>query len=464
MARPDPYVRPFGDTAPWNIQVAGTGATYPPGALTYPNGYIDPGPSFDSVVQKNYNCYDKTLGFPQNGQNCRYEYPYGIYARRLWDYSPSSPGYFALSAWDYTYPVYYVSDATDTYTISGGYCGSQNGHINGTTVPWNPSWAASPGTDGQMILLDDSTGKEWDLWRVSVNTTNKIVTVSGGSIVGTKTNCGISGNTTGNYKTKIDGWAPSRGVGIPYLAMLVRPEEILAGEIAHALSMPVRNPSMEFYLPPATKLERYAGSPGGTCDTPGETWPSCVPPNYAIPEGMRFYLKYGQLSTSTAFGAQYYAPWAVGGPFTNEADEVEAFITYYHNSKTTAQKNFIRTIALALYRYGWFITDHSGAAHFQLEAAASADTFGGANLWSSMGINASHTASNCSTCTERHFLDHLAVPPAYISGDNIYDGGNIMVCNVPGIYWLADKVALGGDDGSLVNDWQPWYLPEGFGM
>jgi hypothetical protein len=126
----------------------------------------------------------------------------------------------------------------------------------------------------------------------------------------------------GDYRTKEDGHRPSRGVGLPYLAMLVRPEEIEQGEIRHALSLTIRNTDGAIAVPPATKLEhpdwRYDG----------------------IPLGMRFALNVTD---------EQIAEW------------LETVPEQYRRAGGI--------IARALRDYGCFITDTAGSAHFQFESS-----------------------------------------------------------------------------------------------
>lgn len=268
------FQKPFGPNAPWNIPVA---------------------------------------GIPVHAQS---EY----YSNLLWNNAPAArPGNFNVSTNEYTYPVYELSNATGWYRVYTEW----DTNIDNTLIPWNPTWQPAPGTDAQMIILDPDTGREWDLWKVSF--ANNTVYAKNGSLV------------SGNYWTKEDGNSPSRGCGIQYLAMLVRPEEIIAGEIRHALSMPIRNTDGDFYVAPATKLE-HPDNPTG------------------IPEGMRFAL--------------------------NVSDqEIEDWINSLPKQLPAQTKSSARTIAKALRDYGWFITDTSGGASIQLESRASAG-----NEWDSLGL------------------------------------------------------------------------------
>jgi hypothetical protein len=229
-------------------------------------------------------------------------------ATALWDKATSArPGNFNVGFDEYTYPVYNVSGATGWYpvTVRNPSWGS---NLVGKKIPWNPKWRPSAGSDGQIIVLDAPTGREWDLWQASF--ANGRVTISNGNLV------------PGSYWTSAAGFKPSRGVGIQYLAMLVRATEIDRGLIPHALSMPIRN-SGPTYVAPGTKSD---GSTVG-----------------GIPEGTRFAL---QVTNQEIFN------WVVALP--------------------APVRRAALILAVALRDYGWFITDTAGGATFQLADTATA--------------------------------------------------------------------------------------------
>ncbi len=273
------YVRPYGPRAPWNIPAS---------------------------------------GLPRHPQS-------DLYRDRLWYDAPSTrPGNFNLNFRAYTYPVYYASDASGEFPVR-----SRWGNLDGKQVPWNPEWKPAPGTDAQVILLDPEMGREWNFWQVEFR--EGVIHASNANLV------------DGDYWTKEDGFAPSRGIGVQYLAMLVRPEEVRQGEIAHALSMPIRNTDGTYFVSPATKLE-HPGRPEG------------------IPEGMRFALDVTD---------EEIEEWVASLP-----DEVAQI------------KHYGRIVARALRDYGWFITDTSGAAHLQNEAWVSAG-----DEWSALGLDTLRVAN-----------------------------------------------------------------------
>jgi lipopolysaccharide/colanic/teichoic acid biosynthesis glycosyltransferase len=240
-------------------------------------------------------------------------------ARRLWFEAPSRPGDFNLSFEEYTYPVYDARQATGTYPVLT----DRPGNLSGSVIPWNPAWSPAQGTDAQVIVLDPPTGREWDLWQTRFD--GRAVRATNGNLV------------PGDYRTKADGFFPSRGCGIQYLAMLVRPQEIAKGAIEHALSMPVRNIDGNGFVPPATKLERDHGVVG-------------------IPLGTRFALK-------------------------SSLEELEQWVDSLPAQLPVQTRNSARIIARALRDSGWIITDTSGGAHLQFESRLTAG-----EGWASLGL------------------------------------------------------------------------------
>jgi hypothetical protein len=236
-----------------------------------------------------------------------------LYVQRLWNQASDRPGNFNLTFSEYTYPIYYANEAVGEYPVDTVH----DSNLDGETVPWNPSWRPAEGSDAQAIVLDPEAGREWDLFEMSFD--GQTIRATNGSLV------------PGDYRTKEDGHPPSRGSGIPYLAMLVRPEEIALGDIGHALSMPIRNTDGDFFVPPATKLE-FPNNPSG-----------------GIPEGMRFALDVSD-------------------------DEIEQWLDSLPQALPEASRNSARVIARALRDYGWFITDTSGSAHLQFEDRLTAQT------------------------------------------------------------------------------------------
>lgn len=276
------YIRPFGPNAPWNIPIS----------------VLDVDPDSASL------------------------------ARLLWNdsFTDRADRNFNISTTSYTYAVYEVADDTPYFKVN-----DKNGwgNLDGKYIPFDPKWKPAPGSDGQMIILDPETGKEWDLWQVSFD--GKTVNISNGNLVG-----GYGGSDS--YFEREVGFEPSRGAGIPYLAMLVRPEEVAQGRIEHALSMPIRNTSGSEFVAPATKIEHMGVRLNG------------------IPEGTRF-----------ALDVTY--------------DEIDAHLASLPGDVPQVTIDSLRVIMVAMKEYGWFITDTAGSTHFQLESTTSAK-----KEWAALGM------------------------------------------------------------------------------
>lgn len=228
---------------------------------------------------------------------------------------------------NYTYPVYNAKEAAGMYTVISL---NKWGNLHGKKIPFNPAWRPAAGSDAQIIILDSEPGTEWNLWQVSnINNAKKTITIGNGN------KCAGSywENNWDNPATQTQG---SRGAGINYLAMLVRPWEIEQGKIEHALSMPIVGTSGKEFWSPATKLE-HRGKVGN------------------IPEGARFSLDvtYEEINS-----------------------HVEAII-----GASSQLKHMIRVLLVALKDYGWFITDTAGGQTWQLESLASAQ-----KEWERLGV------------------------------------------------------------------------------
>lgn len=282
------YVKPYSVDAPWNRTVAGIGV-HPESAL---------------------------------------------YRDRLWNIGSNTPGNFNIRYVDFTYPVYETISATTTRIVNASDPSTANMHNQ--AVPFNPAWVAAPGSDAQIIILDPVNWYEYNFYAVTSITATHINCTRCNRITANDDNTGAPAN----YLTKANGYQRSRGIGIQYYAMLVRPEEFSeVGVIEHALSMPCKSTHCTLAVPPATKVEGSS---------------QCVAAG--IPEGMRFALN------------------------ITETD-IQAWLTAMPADVPDAMKDLLAIVARALRDYGWFITDTSGSAGFQFEANVSALA-----KWQSLGF------------------------------------------------------------------------------
>jgi hypothetical protein len=220
----------------------------------------------------------------------------------------------------YTIPVYTATASTPTVTVTGtgsfGAYDAGDSSRKGYGSPWTvtgvpvPSGAASgAGSDGQIEILDPSTGVEYGFYQFAY--------VSAGHYKATN---GYRYHTTSTYNGRFADGRAGRGAGTPYLAGLVRPWEIAQGHIDHALAFGYKSPAPSFVYPASkTDGDGVAG--------------------VDVPEGTRLQLD----------------------PSLTDAD----FTAMGLNSTA-------RIVAHALQRYGMYVVDNSGASKVYLEARSTA--------------------------------------------------------------------------------------------
>jgi hypothetical protein len=154
----------------------------------------------------------------------------------------------------YTYPLYRVDQATPlrTISLSGVYsevldeATTRRRSAPTLQVPIPPDARPSAGTDASVIIWDPATGEEWGFWQFADNGDGTFSATNGY-----------------RYSTRWLGVPPSapdrfmsRGAGLPYLAGLVRRDEMDAGRIDHALAFAYDYPSPE-HVWPATKSDGW---------------------------------------------------------------------------------------------------------------------------------------------------------------------------------------------------------------
>ena len=262
----------------------------------------------------------------------------------------SLQGRLTSDARQYTYPVYEVSAATPRrpVTLSGWFSDVSDGgqtltnQRRGTVLLPIPEGAApADGADAQIVLFDPATGEEWGISSFGTDAT------------------GLTGWNAYHYNA---GWSAvpprdadarpffPRGAGLPYLAGLVRPCELLRGRIDHALAFAYDYPSASFIYP-ATKSDGNGLDPED------------------LPEGARLQLD------PTLTEAEIRGWGCVGSCLT---------------------------IALALQEYGMYVIDNAGREKIYLE-------YEGTARWGRLA-NPETTAPI--PLTAFRLLDLAATPPA----------------------------------------------------
>jgi hypothetical protein len=366
----DSYDRPYADTAPWNVPVCN---------LAEDSRSADWTNRFWLYSRINeHMADDPTL----SGQRDLHEVMFGL------DSDPSD---------DFSFAVYDARDATTTARVfrRAGWPGTFN-VPTATSIPWNPTWRSSTGSDGSLVILDPRTGAEWSIWGLAqslyglpVNDTQcwgDILSVGlpgGGFRPGVDLCMGgidrvtvAGGSTLADYRTYGGNNPGTRGVGIDRYAMTVTPQEVATGQIRHALGMIVYNTmtggsvcteaqaattafgsTCGQAVAPAGQFERASSDKKGCNEAVTQQMSSVDYRKTTLPSGMRFALRMTAADIDRWLDSRHYT-----GP-----------------KRATA-----RAFATALVNYGWFITDTScGAANFQTSGGANPQT---AALWRSLGI------------------------------------------------------------------------------
>jgi hypothetical protein len=166
----------------------------------------------------------------------------------------------------YNYPVYWADANTPKYNVpcmtyrctvvTNGVVTKVDTMVN---VPIPDGAKQANGTDAQMIIIDTTTGIEYGFYHAARQADGSWTAANG-------------------YKYPVttgEGTQPgfgSRGAGVPYYAGLIRPWEIRAGEIKHALAFVYQFTAAAGCVYPAAQTD---GKTTGT---------------YTIPEGARLQL------------------------------------------------------------------------------------------------------------------------------------------------------------------------------
>ncbi len=369
----DSYQRPYSATAPWNVPVCGLAQD--PRSADWANRFYY------------YAHYNRYMGSnPASAtDSAQHDVEFGL------DADPNN---------DFSVAVYDAADATTTARVfqRSGWNGGFNVG-NGGSIPWNPSWRASTGSDAILVIINHTTGEEWALWGLvqseygmPANDTQcwqyiPYVWLPGGGYHsgtdlcagGANHNRTADGTALENVFTYGGNNPGARGVGIDEYAMLVTPQEVATGQIRHALMMPVFDTmqggagevcsaaqlttsafgsTCGGAVAPAGNFENSSNGAHGCASMPaGASLSDTAYRQTTIPEGTRFALNLSEQDIDN---------WLDSRGYTGTL-------------RTTA-----KAFADALVNYGWFITDTSCyAADFQVSGGSNPDT---AAAWRNLGI------------------------------------------------------------------------------
>ena len=173
----------------------------------------------------------------------------------LWNKGSDRPGNINLLP---SYSVFAVEAATSTYAVT-----SDHGNLDGQTVPFAAGWRPHH-PDGQIIVVDQSNSLTYEFFGAAVDDADRKISAIRADLL---TPDADSPEGHGAH-------APSRGIGLPYIHMLIFECEVERGLISHALSLRIARPRCGEAWFPAAKVENHRD-----CSDAG------------IPEGARFVVR-----------------------------------------------------------------------------------------------------------------------------------------------------------------------------
>jgi hypothetical protein len=166
-------------------------------------------------------------------------------------------GGFYININDWSIPVYFVnSDTIPKVNVINSRPGIYGkGFKEPNHIPALLNFIASPPvgdfSDNHLCIIDTNKMIEWDMWAARKNNEGKWTTG-----LGAVTDLKSTGVEMPWFEQKHEFDAHrSRASGFPLIAGLIRPDEIKAGKIEHALVFAYQRGRSEFFIPPASTAQ-----------------------------------------------------------------------------------------------------------------------------------------------------------------------------------------------------------------
>ena len=166
-------------------------------------------------------------------------------------------GDFSINIDDWSIPVYYVnSDSVPRVNVINSRPGIYGkGFAEPNRIPILPDFIASQPvgdfSDNHICILDTAAMIEWGMWAARKNK-DGVWTTGLGAVTDLKSS-GIE-KPWFEQEHEFDAHR-ARASGFPLIAGLIRPEEIEAGRIEHALVFAYQRGRSEFFIPPASTAQ-----------------------------------------------------------------------------------------------------------------------------------------------------------------------------------------------------------------
>lgn len=170
---------------------------------------------------------------------------------------------------DYDHPLYFSTQYDPNQTIqptADAYSGWSA--LHGTTVRIPEGAKGANGSDAHLSVIDLNAGFAWDFYHFQYTQSDRKVPAGGGNVIA---KAGSKESLTGDGVVDTASYIACDAAGFGLAGLVIRPEELIAGEINHALSMIVK-------------------STDGTFVSPAIGTAGSVDPTNAPPDGARFQL------------------------------------------------------------------------------------------------------------------------------------------------------------------------------
>ena len=164
-------------------------------------------------------------------------------------------GTFAINTDTYSSPIWTVPANAPKSDFSFDDCqnsGSLNAQLGACLkgVPTLPGMFPSLGTDSEITIYSPSLDEAWEFWVAKSNDAGAWSACWGGCITNVSTNPGIFPPPLG-----------ATASGLPLLGFLVRVDELVAGEITHAINICVVRTQMTNFSWPANRTDGNTANP-----------------------------------------------------------------------------------------------------------------------------------------------------------------------------------------------------------
>ncbi len=208
--------------------------------------------------------------------------------------------------------------------------------------------SSDPGHDGWMILVDEQQDLVWDLWRAR--------RVGDTISYQFSRRWRLTGDGAGILESADTPRTPSvRGSGVPLLAGLIRPQELRAGRIDHALAISVPSPAAGRFVRPASTTNGLG-------------------PARSLPEGARLRLKADAATRALRAAGRLRTsdPAVVDPAEVNRSNPLVSSSTIERDDSSlagdgstgrldTVRERSARAIVRALREYGAIVVDRADA-------------------------------------------------------------------------------------------------------